>query len=120
MTLRITVLICGVLLGLLLAGIGLASSHNLLTSLQYILADPWGSVTLLDLGIGLLFVATWIALVEPRPLCAVLWIAALLMLGNIVTLTYLLWRTRQAEQLQDLFLPRSKTPPPAPVSPPER
>lgn len=103
--LRVTVIVCGVLLGLLLAGIGIASQHNLLDSLYRMLADPWGLVTLLDLGIGLLFIAAWIAVVETRPLRAALWIVALFGLGNVITLIFLLWRTRTATRFSDLFLP---------------
>ena len=61
--------------------------------------------TLLDLGIGLLFVAVWLALVEPNPWRAAIWIAALLILGNVITLAYLLSRTCQARHVRDLFLP---------------
>jgi len=105
MTLRIAVVICGVLLGLMVAGIGLASQHNLWISLDYLLADPWGAVTLLDLGISLLFVAVWIALLEMRPLPAVVWIALLFVFGHALTLVYLLWRSRNASRVQDLFFP---------------
>lgn len=103
--LRIIVIVCGVLLGLMLAAIGLASQHNLLSSLRAMLADPWGLVTLLDLSIGLLFVAVWIAVVEPRRWRAGIWIIALFLLGNLVTLVFLLCRTCQARTIRDLFLP---------------
>ena len=66
--LRTTVIVCGILLGLLVAAILIASSHgNILAGLRHLIADPWGVVTLLDLGVGLLFVAVWLALVEPNP-----------------------------------------------------
>ena len=104
--LRIVIIVCGILLGLLVAAILIASDHsNVLTGLRYVIADPWGVTTLLDLGIGLLFVAVWLALVEPKPWRAALWIAALLVFGNAVTLAYLLSRTCQARNLRDLFLP---------------
>ena len=104
--LRTTVIVCGILLGLLVAAILIASSHgNILAGLRHLIADPWGVVTLLDLGIGLLFVAVWLALVEPSPRRAVAWIVALLLLGNVITLVYLLSRTCRARQLRDLFLP---------------
>lgn len=104
--LRIVVVICGILLGLLAAAILIASGHsNVLVGLRYVIADPWGVTTLLDLGVGLLFVAVWLAVVEPKPWRAAAWIAALLILGNMVTLAYLLSRTCQARQLRDLFLP---------------
>ncbi|MER2602997.1 MAG: DUF1475 family protein [Candidatus Competibacter phosphatis] len=104
--LRTTVIVCGILLGLLVAAILIASSHgNILAGLRHVIADPWGVVTLLDLGVGLLFVTVWLALVEPSPRRAVAWIVALLLLGNVVTLVYLLSRTCRARQLRDLFLP---------------
>lgn len=104
--LRTTVIVCGILLGLLVAAILIASGHgNILAGLRHLIADPWGVVTLLDLGVGLLFVAVWLALVEPNPRRAVAWIVALLLLGNVVTLVYLLSRTCRARQLRDLFLP---------------
>lgn len=107
--LRATVIICGILLGLLLATIVVASGHeSVLTGLDRLVTDPWGLVTLLDLGIGLLFVAAWIAVMEPHPLCAAAWIAALFLLGNAVTLAFLLWQTRKAERFVDLFLPRHR------------
>ena len=59
--LRIVVVICGILLGLLAAAILIASGHsNVLVGLRYVIADPWGVTTLLDLGVGLLFVAVWL------------------------------------------------------------
>ncbi len=104
--LRATIVICGILLGLLLAGIIVASNQvGVLTGLQRLLADPWGMVTLLDLGVGLVFVAAWIAVMEPRPWYAAVWIIGLLLLGNVVTLVFLLWRTRYARRFADLFLP---------------
>ncbi len=107
--LRIVVVICGILLGLLVAAILIASGHsNVLVGLRYVIADPWGVTTLLDLGVGLLFVAVWLAVVEPKPWRAAAWIAALFILGNMVTLAYLLSRTCQARQLRDLFLPSNQ------------
>lgn len=108
--LRATVVICGVLLGLLLAGIIVAADQSsVLTGLRRLLAEPWGVVTLLDLSVGLLFVAVWIAVIEPRPLYAALWIIGLALLGNVVTLVFLLWRTRYAHRFADLFLPSHRS-----------
>lgn len=56
---------------------------------------PWGKATLVDLYIGLLFVAVWIATVERSRAAAACWIAALLCLGNLVTLVYLIRRAVQ-------------------------
>ena len=104
--LRATVIICGILLGLLVAAMLIASGHShVLAGLRHVVADPWGAVALLDLGVGLLFVAVWLALVEPSPWRAAAWIAALFLLGNAVTLAYLLCRTCQVRHWSELFLP---------------
>jgi hypothetical protein len=104
--LRVTIIICGILLGLLLAAIIAASGQtNVLAGLKRVLAEPWGVVTLLDLSIGLLFIAAWITVIESRPLYAAAWIIALLIFGNVITLILLLWRTREAKDFSDLFLP---------------
>jgi len=104
--LRIAVIICGVLLGLLVTAILFASNHShVLAGLRHIVADPWGIVTLIDLGIGLLFIAVWLWLVEPVRWRAVVWIIALFLLGNMVTLAYLLCRTCQVQHWSELFLP---------------
>lgn len=104
--LRATVIICGILLGVLLAAVLFASRHNdVITGLSYVLAEPWGVVTLLDLSVGLLFIAAWMMVIEPRPVYALGWIIALFLLGNMVTLVFLLWRTRYARYFSDLFLP---------------
>ena len=104
--LRVTVIVCGILLGLLIAAIGLAISHgSVFEGLQRLLTDPWGVVTLLDLSVGLLFVAAWISIMESRPWYAAAWIIALFLLGNVVTLVFLLCRTRYTRQFSELFLP---------------
>ncbi|MCP5157873.1 MAG: DUF1475 family protein [Gammaproteobacteria bacterium] len=104
--LRIVVIACGILLGLLIAAILIASKQShVLVGLRHMLADPWGIVTLLDLGVGLLFIATWMALVESSLRRASLWIIALFLLGNVVTLAYLLCRTCRVRHWSELFLP---------------
>ena len=104
--LRIPVIICGILLGLLAATILIASNHShVLAGLRHIIADPWGIVTLIDLGVGLLFIAVWLWLVEPVRWRAIVWIIALFLLGNVVTLAYLLCRTCQVRHWSELLLP---------------
>lgn len=104
--LRAIVIVCGVLLGVLLAAVLFASRHgDVIAGLVYVMGEPWGVVTLLDLSVGLLFIAAWITVVEPRRVYALGWIIALFLLGNMVTLVFLLWRTRNARCFSDLFLP---------------
>ncbi|MGB2681007.1 MAG: DUF1475 family protein [Candidatus Competibacter sp.] len=104
--LRVAIIVCGLLLGVLVTAILVASYQvNLLEGFRQLAAQPWGLVTLLDLSVGLLFVAVWIALVEPNPWRAGAWIIALFLLGNVITLSFLLSRTCRARRLRDLFFP---------------
>ena len=103
---KIVVLVCTFLLGALFAGIVLGvREKSLAESLGAMFFDIWGVVTLLDLYVGLLFVATWIAWLERRWWKAALWIAALASLGNVVTLVYILLRARKANSFAGIFLP---------------
>ncbi len=104
--LRAIVIICGILLGLLLAAMALASYHSALSvGLRDLTAHPWGVFILLDASVGRLFVAFWLALIEPKPWRAVLWIVTLLVLGHVVTLSYLLWRTCKVRRWTELLVP---------------
>lgn len=108
--LRVAVIVCGILLGVLVTAILIASHHgNVVEGFRRLVAEPWGLVTLLDLGVGLLFVAVWMALAETKPWRAGAWIVALFLLGNMVTLAFLLARTCRARRLRDLFFPYRAT-----------
>lgn len=50
---------------------------------DWLMADPWGRVTLADLYLGFFYFALVIALFERQPLRAALWIAPLPVLGNV-------------------------------------
>jgi hypothetical protein len=78
---------------------------NLFEGFGVVLAEPWGVVAIADLYIGFLFVAVWIAVVERNKALAPLWIVALLILGNIVTIVYVILRAIKADSLRDVFLP---------------
>lgn len=85
---------------------------SLARGLASVAGTRWGVVTLVDLGIGLVFVAAWIALLEKSPRRALPWIVAMFLLGNFTTLVYLLWRCRRARTLADLILtPTHQLPP---------
>ncbi len=78
---------------------GLAEGFSAVT------AEGWGVVTLLDLYAGLLVIAAWIFALERSPRVALVWALALLLLGNVVTLVYLLRRARHARGFREPFLP---------------
>ena len=65
---------------------------GLLEGFGEVLRNPWGVVALVDLYLGFLFVALWMALLERRWWQSTLWIVALFALGNGVTALYLAWR----------------------------
>lgn len=59
--------------------------------LATVAADPWGLVALGDLYLGFIVAGIIVAMAE-RPLAALAWFVALLVLGNIVSAVWLAWR----------------------------
>ena len=91
----------------LLVTIVIASGQeDVLTAMRVIGGDPWGLVTLIDLFCGLFFAALWIGAVEEDRRVAIAGIALLFVLGNLVTVTYLLLRARHANGLGELLTER--------------
>lgn len=50
----------------------------------------WGKVTLIDLYVGLVLFAAWVALREKEPVVVGVWWLALIVLGNLAAAVYLL------------------------------
>ncbi|MEJ1157018.1 hypothetical protein [Prosthecomicrobium sp. N25] len=69
-----------------------AGAASFSESFARITADPWGLVTLADLYAGFAVSALVIAMAEERRWVAVLLVAAMMVLGNIVTMAWLAWR----------------------------
>lgn len=61
-------------------------------SFAAMVADPWGLVALVDLYLGFLVTAVVVALFEDRAWKTAAFVAALLVLGNVVSLAWLAWR----------------------------
>ncbi len=74
-------------------------------SLRAIASSRWGMVTLFDLGIGLAFVGTWIAMMERRVWPTIGWLICLLCVGNLATVAYLLVRLRRVDAVTAVFIP---------------
>jgi hypothetical protein len=68
--------------------------------------QPWGAVTLMDLSSGLLVAAAWIAVREPERGLLPLWWLGLLLLGNMVTLVFVLRCSLGAARVRDVFANR--------------
>jgi hypothetical protein len=57
----------------------------------WMMSDPWGIVTLFDLYIGFFMFGILIFLTIPKKVFLLIWIPALLFLGNVVSLIYLIF-----------------------------
>ena len=74
--------------------------------LRTVLGDPWGRVTLLDLGVGLAFFGAWILAREGSVARAALWWIALVFTGNLAAGIYLIIAARNSENIQEMLLGR--------------
>jgi uncharacterized membrane protein len=64
----------------------------------------WGQVLLVDIYVGMLLFAGWIAWREAgRPAIAATWIVALLLIGNLVACAYVLLAWRQSRGVSATF-----------------
>jgi hypothetical protein len=86
----------GVIALALLGGIVWASAaSDVVAGLRYLAADRWGVVTLIDVYAGAFVVAVWMWVHERRLVRWVPWVVALMCLGHLVSLVYLLvWLRR--------------------------
>ncbi len=66
-------------------------------------ALPWGKVSLIDLYVGLIFFAMWIALREGSVRVTAAWWLALLLLGNLAAGLYLAVAAYRSTTLDDLL-----------------
>jgi hypothetical protein len=94
-----------VALAMLLCIVWAASVSSVLDGLRYLASDRWGIVTLLDVYAGALVVAIWMWVCERRLRTWCLWVVALLCLGHLVSLTYLLVRISRSWTLLQVFTP---------------
>ncbi len=89
---------------LLLALIGLSSLEmSLWQGLKASVDTRWGITTMVDLYLGLMIIAGWIAYRErsiPRTLA---WCVGLCLLGNLIALVYLFIAALRGRSVDDLF-----------------
>lgn len=95
---------CALLLAVLVGSIVHASlESNVVEGLRVVLAERWGVATMIDLVVGLVLVAAWIVVTEPRRGLAALLVVLLCLLGNVTTLAYLVVRIVRAQAPGDLL-----------------
>ncbi len=66
------------------------SSGNFNMELRQIVSLAWGKATLVDIYIGFILFSIWVWYREQQALVAVLWITALMLLGNLIACIYIL------------------------------
>jgi hypothetical protein len=105
-TTRLIALAAALGIGALLALIALSSVQmSLMAGLRATVDTRWGVTTMVDLYLGLLVVAGWIAHRERSTARTLVWLLGLCLLGNLVTLVYLLIASLRARSIEDLFRP---------------
>lgn len=78
---------------------------SLIAGLRATVDTRWGVTTMADLYLGLFAVAGWIAHRERSISRTIAWSVGLCLLGNLVTLVYLLIASLRARAVEDLFRP---------------
>ena len=101
---------CVLILALAALIVKASFEKSLATIFVTLLSDTWGIVTLIDLYAGFFVVAAWIAAIERNALRSLLWLIALLCLGNLATLVYVALRARRARTWREIFIPASPAP----------
>ena len=80
------------------------TSGGFMDGLRLVAGDPWGRVTLVDLGLGLLVAGAWIGWREASIARAAPWWLALTLTGNLALGIYLIWAARSSENVQELLI----------------
>lgn len=81
---------------------------NVLDAFVRLGRDPWGLATLMDAYFAFLAIWLWIAWKEGHWLPSLLWLIALLGLGNFAIAAYLLLELRRAPNLTEVFTRRKR------------
>jgi hypothetical protein len=76
------------------------AAGGFMDGLRLVAGDPWGRVTLVDLGLGLLVAGAWIGWREASIARAAPWWLALILTGNLALGIYLIWAARSSENVQ--------------------
>ncbi len=92
-------------LALLLGIVWAASDSNVFMGLRYLADNRWGLVTLIDVYAGALVVAVWMWCCRRSVVTWLAWVLALVCLGHLASLLYLLVRASRSRTLVEVFAP---------------
>lgn len=98
-----TIALVGVVAMTVIIAIGLVSG-DFFGEGSEILALTWGRVTLVDLYVGLALFGTWVAIREGSWVTTVLWLVALVTLGNLAAAAYVAQASFRSSDLGGLLL----------------
>jgi hypothetical protein len=78
-----------------------ASLQPLGESITYIVANPWGVVTLADLYLGFVLFVLFVFKTSTNHVKAIAWSIALLVLGNVIAVIYLILYLKHMNQTSE-------------------
>lgn len=105
MTTRLPLLVGAIAASIMIIAIGYGmASGGFIDGLKTVAGDPWGRVTLADLGSGLLVGGAWIGWREATIARAAPWWIALILTGNLALGVYLVRTARSSDGMQELLL----------------
>ena len=70
----------------------LTAGQSLSEAVGWLVSEPWGVVSLIDLYLGFVFIAIFIWQLEPNKLIALVFILPLPVLGNVWPAVWIAWR----------------------------
>jgi hypothetical protein len=74
----------------------LTAGQSLSEAVGWLVSEPWGVVSLIDLYLGFVLIAILIWVFEPNKLIALVFILPLPILGNVWSAVWVAWRLGQA------------------------
>lgn len=80
------------------------SSGGFTDEFRAVLELPWGRVTLIDLGAGLLLIGAWIGWREGSVVRAIPWWIAMVLTGNLAGAAYVVWTARRSQSMSEFLM----------------
>lgn len=89
---RILSALGGLALLALIVWAAMTAGQSLTEAVAWLVSEPWGVVTLVDLYLGFLLIAALIWVLEPNKALALVFILPLPVLGNVWSAVWVAWR----------------------------
>ena len=89
---RIIAALSAIALAFAIVWAGMTAGQSLSEAVGWLVSEPWGVVSLIDLYLGFVLIAILIWVFEPNKLIALAFILPLPILGNVWSAVWLAWR----------------------------